>query len=1585
MSKAGNGRFEPGIWFGKCEEWLAERENPLSAGRIGSCWQEGNSVSAGQVRPLAAPRLQGSQGGCAPLDLEQHTLRGLLPRALEQSATVFFVDRHYLQSGTRISLVGFLGLRGHRQLVLKRDNTQVTRVWEWSTGLKKGLGRAAHGVGKMFAEGAGVTDSLFSRCASLTWPGGTWDGTAEDGTRNGRDYWWQGWKGKGWELTTDVPWVKLQVLVKAEGIAAAALSWSTMPGTAALLAKKVADAERAKQQAADKKQQEQKDNPAAWAREKTQQWADQEAAQKARAEKTTREYEETGRAQDELNQLERDMRGLDITLEEVGAEVVTSILKILTTGGYRLEGKRLDQEANVRLQLLASMIAMRKEERLQAWNAGSDIKQIMDQRDGKVVLIVQMREVTQCSKSDIVTALRPMLPDIQVGDITGLGQEGPKNQAAGGKKLRTMTPTFEIKISPAAPRTFRLTTALQDGQIVLPMEADREARATLKVRSTLAQEVEIDEQERRKIKTMYDILEAAGFTLEDLNKLMSAGFRSSLSKENLDDGFMGVRMVEQVYRNRTPVRLGPDEIVRPTDHGGPAFKMYWSSVAAKHQAERQRIDLSCWLGSKATTSLLQVCAHTRVQAATGGIGDGVQAATARALAEAERILENTLTLLLDAEEILDRALDQDETGKRASITLKALHDKEDISHDATAEFVQRVIWEICNHLHQHEHADIRVALRQHLKTVSQCKAEVARRRDLLGPPVLVRVSKLENADLGRNHSRIVRAGGVDIRVLTSLLTLWFRECLKDKEGDFLCLQPIMKKTLPHEPVAWDWDKGVVMVLQATTQLNGKVFGKGDWKCAKVLEEQQASSRVTITIPTFDQKTKKKSSAVVTGAWLKDDSVSTVFAQPALAQDILKTMEELEGWWVPKEWGTEEGEEKQTTLRGRGDQKTTRVTALPAPSPEQSFHIGNLHQKIGFTPSECDKALEAIQLLVDEEKIKAIEVHGKWFLFLLAPYAEDTLRTIQAVGDAGLTPGASVRDWVVGSSTLVFLRQLRLAVGQGIWLDYRVVGANKILSATEEEQALQEHGRQEGRWYHAVAPLRETGFVSTKNVTLMAAAFTSKYAAEESKKYPSMVVYNVGAQNAVVLFENSIYTSVIDTRPLLVGGALAEIFKVPQDALDAFYDSLCAGAQNYMGKWKVLPDRLDALPQDNILEHHPTRDILAEQRKQGQSVLYLTRQQVRDLIAATAEKISSKAGLSIIALENGECLIPDPQGPGMLWVLGQSAAGGDRQPITGCKIQWSSPLSAKMQESKRDHGRMLIDVLQVECPELVHGTMAMEMVARLADAGRLMVVAVAEGYLVVTPEVIAPASEPGARSLIATLPQQFGEGVHEGDFLNGCENAWPSLTTDSGPIEASVRILSTKTLNGEIQSLLREPFVWKGVSVTAPEEGANAYQNGATLTQQLLKLQWRPVNATEVERDIDMQQVIKHPGGRDMRGPTRLLSMVAAMPQHRPRFVPIGQDRTSILVVPQTTRYSFLAWDYDDSRFRHWKPVGKNSLKRLEKCQSKDPSAPDRSKASGKTRSREEDDGSGDMQRTPPMANLENSANGEGSALVIEDE
>ena len=51
---------------------------------------------------------------------------------------------------------------------------------------------------------------------------------------------------------------------------------------------------------------------------------------------------------------------------------------------------------------------------------------------------------------------------------------------------------------------------------------------------------------------------------------------------------MGARMVEQVFRNGTPVRLGPEDIVRSTDNAGPSFRLYWSSAMARDRATQQR-------------------------------------------------------------------------------------------------------------------------------------------------------------------------------------------------------------------------------------------------------------------------------------------------------------------------------------------------------------------------------------------------------------------------------------------------------------------------------------------------------------------------------------------------------------------------------------------------------------------------------------------------------------------------------------------------------------------------------------------------------------------------------------------------------------------------------------------------------------------------------------------------------------------------------------------------------------------------------------------------------------------------------------
>jgi hypothetical protein len=89
--------------------------------------------------------------------------------------------------------------------------------------------------------------------------------------------------------------------------------------------------------------------------------------------------------------------------------------------------------------------------------------------------------------------------------------------------------------------------------------------------------------------------------------------------------------------------------------------------------------------------------------------------------------------------------------------------------------------------------------------------------------------KLDKADLGRVDSQYVRTGGGDIQKLTNILTKWLRACLNNNNsaGNFLCLESIMKKTSLNEQMVWDGEKGVVIVLQTPTQIQGPVFESGD--------------------------------------------------------------------------------------------------------------------------------------------------------------------------------------------------------------------------------------------------------------------------------------------------------------------------------------------------------------------------------------------------------------------------------------------------------------------------------------------------------------------------------------------------------------------------------------------------------------------------------------------------------------------------------------------------------------------------------------------------------------------------------------
>ena len=87
------GVSNPGQWFEK-RQGPIERENPLSAGGTRSCWRDGNRVSVGQVRLLASALLQGSQGGCVPLDLCDDTEFVTLGDR-DRGVTVLTVERDF--------------------------------------------------------------------------------------------------------------------------------------------------------------------------------------------------------------------------------------------------------------------------------------------------------------------------------------------------------------------------------------------------------------------------------------------------------------------------------------------------------------------------------------------------------------------------------------------------------------------------------------------------------------------------------------------------------------------------------------------------------------------------------------------------------------------------------------------------------------------------------------------------------------------------------------------------------------------------------------------------------------------------------------------------------------------------------------------------------------------------------------------------------------------------------------------------------------------------------------------------------------------------------------------------------------------------------------------------------------------------------------------------------------------------------------------------------------------------------------------------------------------------------------------------
>ncbi len=69
-----------------------------------------------------------------------------------------------------------------------------------------------------------------------------------------------------------------------------------------------------------------------------------------------------------------------------------------------------------------------------------------------------------------------------------------------------------------------------------------------------------------------------------------------------------------------------------------------------------------------------------------------------------------------------------------------------------------------------------------------------------------------------------------------------------------------------------------------------------------------------------------------------------------------------------------------------------------------------------------------------------------------------------------------------------------------------------------------------------------------------------------------------------------------------------------------------------------------------------------------------------------------------------------------------------------------------------------------------------------------------------------------------------------------------------------------------------------MSVTRRGENHDEPWSETTFREQLLAFKWLPANTGDVDRDINMQALIPHPGGWDVRGPTRLINAITNLVQ-----------------------------------------------------------------------------------------------------------
>jgi hypothetical protein len=172
----------------------------------------------------------------------------------------------------------------------------------------------------------------------------------------------------------------------------------------------------------------------------------------------TAAFAETERAQATVEKLSARMRLLGLNHEALHGDALTKVGELLSKAGMQPMSARDPSERKdaLRYQLLETMTAVKdKDKGLVLDTCVYPVKEILEQSQGCVVLIVTLQDGAQCTKNQIVSALRNLGEDVQVANVKSRMSTMPTTAKTSGKAGNPFAPTIKTGgrgVEPRHPR-----------------------------------------------------------------------------------------------------------------------------------------------------------------------------------------------------------------------------------------------------------------------------------------------------------------------------------------------------------------------------------------------------------------------------------------------------------------------------------------------------------------------------------------------------------------------------------------------------------------------------------------------------------------------------------------------------------------------------------------------------------------------------------------------------------------------------------------------------------------------------------------------------------------------------------------------------------------------------------------------------------------------------------------------------------------------------------------------------------------------------------------------------------------------------